>query len=111
VTDPKAAGEGEDREGVDDDVKGDQEGYEDDEDEDDEGVDDFPSDWEDAADYPGGLGPRAMTTDTLSTHIALGTAPTTNFSSPNANSSSTNGRGTGRILSFPNWIQVRPSDQ
>lgn len=82
-----------------------EEGNEDeDEDEDEEPeFEDYPSDWEDATDYPGGT---AMTTESLSTHIALGTAPTTNVSSRHA-SSSANGSGTGRVLSFPNWIQVR----
>jgi hypothetical protein len=81
----------------------------DDEDEDEEDRDvDYPSDWEDAVDYPGRAN-SPMTTETLSTNIALGTAPTTNISSLHANSSNANG-STGRILSFPNWIQVRPRD-
>lgn len=63
-----------------------------DEDDDDEGVDDYPSDWED------------MDTNNLSGYIQLGTVPTTNFAP------SEKRYGTGRIISFPNWIQVsRPS--
>ncbi|KAJ6594273.1 hypothetical protein B0H19DRAFT_1246959 [Mycena capillaripes] len=68
------------------------------EDEDDEGDDedaeldsasDYPSDWEDN-----------MRTSALPGYIELGCVPTTNFTSKESETS-----GTGRMLSFPNWIQ------
>jgi hypothetical protein len=49
---------------------------------------DYPSDWGD--DFTTGLG----------RFIGLGSVPTTNTGTSDAG-------GTGRILSFPNWIQVR----
>lgn len=61
---------------------------------------DYPSDWEQ-------LGPdgtlEMMSTGSLSTYIHLGTVPTTNFVPVDQDGDS---RGTGRMLSFPNWIQV-----
>ena len=51
--------------------------------------DDFPSDWEDT-----GRG----TTENLGIHVLLGSAPTS-FSTEEEHH-------TGRLLSFPNWLQV-----
>jgi hypothetical protein len=55
-------------------------------------TDNYPSDWADEVD-----------TGSLGRFITLGTVPTASFNvSPGCGTSS----GTGRILSFPNWIQV-----
>lgn len=59
---------------------------EDDDEDEDEGLEDYPSDWE----------TRSMTHD-----ITLGTVATTNSADI-----AQIGTGTGRIVSFPNWIQV-----
>ncbi|KAF7364731.1 Heat shock 70 kDa protein 12B [Mycena venus] len=77
-----------------DESKGDDE--EGDEDENDEDEDD--EDWE--RDYPSDWGD--MRTTGIPGFISLGSVPTTNIS-PSAGK--TTGSGTGRILSFPNWIQ------
>jgi hypothetical protein len=60
-----------------------------DEDEDEECIDDFPSDWDDS-----GRG----TTENLGINVFLGLAPTS--------ASTVEKHYTGRMLSFPNWIQV-----
>jgi hypothetical protein len=67
-------------------------------DEDDEGVDDYPSDWEKVMDEKGDL--EWMNTSSISPHIHLGSVPTS------GGSMSAACHGTGRILSFPNWVQV-----
>ena len=75
----------------------------DDEDEDIEDEDienDYPSDWEQTQDYRGNIMP--MSTSNIPAHFNLGTVTT----AVNSASNSAN-RGTGKILSFPNWIQVR----
>ncbi|KAF9066699.1 hypothetical protein BDP27DRAFT_1330170 [Rhodocollybia butyracea] len=63
---------------------------------DDGGEDHYPSDWElDSGDEDEELAP--FPTTSVAAFIELGTVPTTNIR-PGSN-------GTGRILSFPNWLQ------
>ncbi|KAJ7293978.1 hypothetical protein C8J57DRAFT_1270505 [Mycena rebaudengoi] len=62
--------------------------YEDDYNENQESTSDYPSDWD-----------TEYSTGYLSPYIKLGSVPTTNFVG--------SGGTTGRILSFPNWIQHR----
>ncbi|KAF9064501.1 hypothetical protein BDP27DRAFT_1425790 [Rhodocollybia butyracea] len=57
--------------------------------------DHYPSDWETELDFEGNV--RSVSTSSLPFFIELGTVPTTNISS--------GANGTGRILSFPNWLQ------
>lgn len=61
---------------------------------------DYPSDWEDVYDSSG----YSITPSNLNVTIELGVVPTTGLST-----STSGGHGTGRILAFPNWIQVRSS--
>ncbi|KAF7334430.1 Heat shock 70 kDa protein 12B [Mycena venus] len=76
-------------------IKGDDEEGDENEDDEDEDYEedrerDYPSDWGD------------MVTTGISRFISLGSVPTTNIRS---SAGETIGSGTGRILSFPNWIQ------
>ncbi|KAE9395190.1 hypothetical protein BT96DRAFT_159562 [Gymnopus androsaceus JB14] len=59
-------------------------------------VDHYPSDWETELDDEGTSHP--VYTSSFPMFIELGTVPTTNFNSEGSN-------GTGRMLSFPNWLQ------
>lgn len=59
-------------------------------------IENYPSDWEEEDKEDGSSG--KMSTTELSPVIKLGTIPTTNFDATT--------RGTGRMLSFPNWVQV-----
>ncbi|KAE9388782.1 hypothetical protein BT96DRAFT_1025294 [Gymnopus androsaceus JB14] len=61
-------------------------------------VDNYPSDWEIELDEEGNRHP--VNTSSFPAFIELGTVPTTNFNSGISN-------GTGRMLSFPNWLQNR----
>ncbi|KAE9388784.1 hypothetical protein BT96DRAFT_1003878 [Gymnopus androsaceus JB14] len=63
---------------------------------DEEQVDNYPSDWETELDHEGN--PHPVYTSSLPAFIEMGTVPTTNFNSGVSN-------GTGRMLSFPNWLQ------
>jgi hypothetical protein len=69
---------------------------------------DYPSDWEDS-DNEGGL----MSVFDLHKYIPVGAIPTTNFSgSETAGASESSNqnhshRSTGRIITFPNWVQVK----
>ncbi|KAF5384697.1 hypothetical protein D9757_006244 [Collybiopsis confluens] len=58
----------------------------------DEHEDNYPSDWETCVDFDGVT--RPMYTSDISYFIDMGTVPTTNIK-----------RGTGRMISFPNWLQ------
>jgi hypothetical protein len=84
----------------------DEEDSDEDEDEDEDGgwdrysEKDYPSDWETVIDENGIARPKD--TFSLSGTIPLGTVPTV---SPAGNDPESN---TGRIITFPNWIQVRP---
>ncbi|KAF9064500.1 hypothetical protein BDP27DRAFT_1333470 [Rhodocollybia butyracea] len=64
------------------------------EDEDEDCEDNYPSDWE-TEDYKGEV--RFVPTTSIPFFIELGTVPTTHIH--------TSANGTGRILSFPNWLQ------
>ncbi|KIK68298.1 hypothetical protein GYMLUDRAFT_35681 [Collybiopsis luxurians FD-317 M1] len=79
--------------------KDDQDGDDEDEDlgdEDEEYEDHYPSDWETEVDHEGKNIP--MNTSSIPFFINMGTVPTTNIH-PGASN------GTGRMLSFPNWLQ------
>ncbi|KAJ3710148.1 hypothetical protein C8R42DRAFT_691526 [Lentinula raphanica] len=56
----------------------------------------YPSDWETEVDYEGNE--RPVITTEIPVFIARGTVPTTN-------SDSRMGKTTGRMISFPNWLQ------
>ncbi|KAJ3755634.1 hypothetical protein EV360DRAFT_85726 [Lentinula raphanica] len=56
----------------------------------------YPSDWETEVDYEGNE--RPVNTTEIPVFIARGTVPTTN-------SDSRMGKTTGRMISFPNWLQ------
>ncbi|KAE9395192.1 hypothetical protein BT96DRAFT_159552 [Gymnopus androsaceus JB14] len=56
----------------------------------------YPSDWETEPNDKGNSPP--VSTSSLSSFIELGTVPTTNFASGSTHR-------TGRMLSFPNWLQ------
>jgi hypothetical protein len=69
---------------------------------------DYPSDWEDSDNEEG-----PMSVHDLHKYIPVGAVPTTNFSgqSETAGASETSNqnqshRSTGRIITFPNWVQV-----
>jgi len=72
---------------------------------------DYPSDWERYSpsyleknysdDLDPKIYPRPVFNDQFSSHVDLGTVSTAVNSAANLT-----GRGTGKILSFPNWIQV-----
>jgi len=67
---------------------------------------DYPSDWEREENYPSDLEesreyPRPVFNSQFPSHVDLGTVSTAVNSAANLA-----GRGTGKILSFPNWIQV-----
>ena len=66
-------------------------------DEDEDYEDHYPSDWETEVDHEGKTIP--MNTSSIPFFINMGTVPTTNIH-PGASN------GTGRMLSFPNWLQV-----
>lgn len=71
--------------------------------EDNNSEEDFPSDWEkeNHLDWNGEPIEYKASTSNLSTYITLGTVPTTNFRKV-----ATTTDETGRMLSFPNWIQA-----
>ncbi|KAL0960958.1 hypothetical protein HGRIS_005958 [Hohenbuehelia grisea] len=60
---------------------------------------DYPSDWEETV-YDGKLQPRY--TSDLGAFVGLGSVPTTNIEHARPEFA---GNGTGRMISFPNWIQ------
>jgi hypothetical protein len=69
---------------------------------------DYPSDWEDSDE---GAGP--MSVHNLHKYIPVGAVPTTNFSGQIAaagaseiSNQNQSHRSTGRIITFPNWVQV-----
>ncbi|KAJ3984363.1 hypothetical protein F5890DRAFT_49768 [Lentinula detonsa] len=67
-----------------------------DEEEEEEGERHYPSDWETEIDGKGNQ--RPVYTTAIPAFINLGTVPTTNFDEQAS-------KGTGRMLSFPNWLQ------
>ncbi|KAF5392719.1 hypothetical protein D9757_000817 [Collybiopsis confluens] len=75
---------------------GDSEDPENEDEDDEEEEDNFPSDWEIEVDYRGVQHP--MSTSNISYFIDMGTVPTTRVR-PGLSDS------TGRMLSFPNWLQ------
>jgi hypothetical protein len=67
---------------------------------------DYPSDWEEVIDSYTGTVRWAYTTE-IPNSVSLGAVPTTNSNSPeSAEDDCMLGNKTGRMLSFPNWIQV-----
>lgn len=84
-------------------IKEDAEDEDAEEDEEAEREKDYPSDWEDT-EYNGKLEP--MSTSDLNPYIPLGVVPTTNFSPSSNDTVNAGSPQTGRMISFPNWIQV-----
>jgi hypothetical protein len=74
-------------------------------------LDDYPSDWDEVIDAEGDLVP--MSIGNLNKYIELGTVRTTNFTEEDEVASDQSSEvkatsvSTGRIISFPNWVQVR----
>lgn len=71
-----------------------------DDDDDDDIEIDYPSDWEEGTTWDGK--PYPVSIDQIPMNINLGNVQTTNF----FKTSEAGDHGTGRIISFPNWIQV-----